>query len=141
MRRSSCKLDRTRPDEAQAAERRSGDDGMTKNAAVAQVFAGWAAAVAPTDVPDAARSIAEKALLDVAGLCIAARDADYLQAALASWDADGPCTALGHTRALDAAGAAFINGTAAHGEDFDDSFEGTPVHAERGGAARGARGR
>src|SRR6202521_5200270 len=27
------------------------------------------------------------------------------------------------------AGAAFINGTAAHGEDFDDTFEGGPVHA------------
>jgi 2-methylcitrate dehydratase PrpD len=27
------------------------------------------------------------------------------------------------------AGAAFVNGTAAHGEDFDDTFEGGPVHA------------
>src|SRR4029453_7225253 len=27
-----------------------------------------------------------------------------------------------------AAGAAFVNGTAAHGEDFDDTFEGGPVH-------------
>src|SRR5207244_7295896 len=26
-------------------------------------------------------------------------------------------------------GAAFVNGTAAHGEDFDDTFEGGPVHA------------
>jgi 2-methylcitrate dehydratase PrpD len=30
---------------------------------------------------------------------------------------------------LDAGGAAFVNGTAAHGEDFDDTFEGGPVHA------------
>ena len=30
---------------------------------------------------------------------------------------------------LSAAGAAFVNGTAAHGEDFDDTFEGGPVHA------------
>jgi 2-methylcitrate dehydratase PrpD len=29
---------------------------------------------------------------------------------------------------MDAAGAAFVNGTAAHGEDYDDTFEGTPVH-------------
>ena len=28
-----------------------------------------------------------------------------------------------------AGGAAFVNGTAAHGEDFDDTFEGGPVHA------------
>ena len=38
-------------------------------------------------------------------------------------------TAIGHARTLDAAGAAFVNGTAAHGEDFDDTFEGGPVHA------------
>ena len=41
----------------------------------------------------------------------------------------GPCTAIGHARTLSAAGAAFVNGTAAHGEDFDDTFEGGPVHA------------
>jgi 2-methylcitrate dehydratase PrpD len=30
---------------------------------------------------------------------------------------------------LSAAAAAFVNGTAAHGEDYDDTFEGGPVHA------------
>ena len=30
---------------------------------------------------------------------------------------------------MSAAGAALVNGTAAHGEDFDDTFEGGPVHA------------
>ena len=35
----------------------------------------------------------------------------------------------GIARTLNAAGAAFVNGTAAHGEDFDDTFEGGPVHA------------
>ena len=68
-------------------------------------------------------------LIDVVGLCIAARNEDYVKAALDGWDDDGPCTAIGHTRALSAAGAAFVNGTAAHGEDFDDTFEGGPVHA------------
>jgi 2-methylcitrate dehydratase PrpD len=97
--------------------------------AVAEVFAAWAAALAGDDIPQAARTVARHALLDVAGLCIAARGTAYVGAALAAWDAEGPCTALGHRRGLDAAGAAFVNGTAAHGEDFDDSFEGTPVHA------------
>ena len=32
-------------------------------------------------------------------------------------------------RTLTAAGAALVNGTAVHGEDFDDTFEGGPVHA------------
>src|SRR5206468_8219275 len=75
------------------------------------------------------REVAEKLLIDVAGLCVAARNTDYVSAALAGWEASGGCTAIGHSRTRDAAGAAFVNGTAAHGEDFDDSFEGGPVHA------------
>jgi len=75
------------------------------------------------------RETAEKLLIDIAGLCVAARKSDYLVAAAKSWESNGACTAIGHERALDSAGAAFVNGTAAHGEDFDDTFEGGPVHA------------
>ena len=75
------------------------------------------------------RAKCEETLIDVVGLCLAARNEDYVQAALNGWDDDGPCTAIGHKRTLSAAGAAFVNGTAAHGEDFDDTFEGGPVHA------------
>ena len=75
------------------------------------------------------REVVEKLLIDVAGLCVAARHTDYVGAALSAWESSGSCTAIGHARALDAAGAAFVNGTAAHGEDFDDTFEGGPIHA------------
>jgi len=75
------------------------------------------------------RDTAQKLLIDIAGLCVAARRSDYVLAALRSWESGGACTAIGHGRALDSAGAAFVNGTAAHGEDFDDTFEGGPVHA------------
>src|SRR5262245_1468591 len=75
------------------------------------------------------RDVVEKLLIDVAGLCVAARQTDYVRAALAGWEGTGDCTAIGHARALDSAGAAFVNGTAAHGEDYDDTFEGGPVHA------------
>src|SRR2546428_400028 len=78
------------------------------------------------------REMAEELLIDVAGLCVAARRTDYVRASLAGWEASGGCTAIGHSRTLDAAGAAFVNGTAAHGEDFDDTFEGGPVHAGAG---------
>jgi 2-methylcitrate dehydratase PrpD len=77
----------------------------------------------------ALRTKCEDLLVDVAGLCLTARNEDYVKAALAGLDDDGPCTAIGHSRTLSSAGAAFINGTAAHGEDFDDTFEGGPVHA------------
>ena len=63
------------------------------------------------------------------GLCLTARNADYVKARSPACDDDGPCTAIGHTRTLSAAGAALVNGTAIHGEDFDDTFEGGPVHA------------
>ena len=71
----------------------------------------------------------ERLLIDVAGLCVVARRSDYVRAALAAWPEPGVATAIGHGRPLSTAGAAFVNGTAAHGEDFDDTFEGGPVHA------------
>ncbi|MGQ0651966.1 MAG: MmgE/PrpD family protein [Betaproteobacteria bacterium] len=79
--------------------------------------------------PAPMRETAERLLIDVAGLCVAARASDYVRAAVAGWEASGACHAIGHARTFDSAGAAFVNGTAAHGEDFDDTFEGGPIHA------------
>jgi 2-methylcitrate dehydratase PrpD len=80
-------------------------------------------------VPQGVREKCRDLAVDVIGLCVTARQQDYVKAALAGCDDDGSCTAIGHTRTLSAASAAFVNGTAAHGEDFDDTFEGGPVHA------------
>jgi 2-methylcitrate dehydratase PrpD len=71
----------------------------------------------------------EELLIDVVGLAVTARNEDYVQATLNGCDDDGPCTAIGHVRTLSSAGAALVNGTAIHGEDFDDTFEGGPIHA------------
>src|SRR4051794_19785719 len=81
------------------------------------------------DVPAAVREKCIDLAVDVIGLCVTARNEDYVRATLNACDDDGPCTAIGHARTLSAAGAALVNGTAAHGEDFDDTFEGGPVHA------------
>ncbi len=97
---------------------------MTESVSEQLVQCAAGAAVSP-----AMREAVQKLLLDVGGLCVAARGSNYVGSALAGWEAEGRCTAIGHARALDAAGAAFVNGTAAHGEDFDDTFEGGPVHA------------
>jgi 2-methylcitrate dehydratase PrpD len=96
---------------------------------VAEALAQAVAAARGRALPPAVRETFERLLIDIAGLCVAARRTDYVRAALDSWEANGNGTAIGHARALDAAGAAFVNGTAAHGEDFDDTFEGGPVHA------------
>ncbi|NOJ43790.1 MmgE/PrpD family protein [Bradyrhizobium australiense] len=96
---------------------------------VAETLAEKIAAVRPGALPVATTRKCEDLLIDVVGLCVTARNEDYVRSALAGCDDDGLCTAIGHQRALNAAGAAFVNGTAAHGEDFDDTFEGGPVHA------------
>ena len=75
------------------------------------------------------REIGTKLVLDITGLCIAARNQPYVDAALSSIDQNGPCTVIGHAHRFGVEGASFVNGTAAHGEDFDDTFEGGPVHA------------
>jgi 2-methylcitrate dehydratase PrpD len=85
--------------------------------------------IGAANIPPAVREKCIDLAVDVIGLCVTARNQDYVKATLAACDDDGPCTAIGHARTLSAAGAALVNGTAAHGEDFDDTFEGGPVHA------------
>jgi 2-methylcitrate dehydratase PrpD len=97
--------------------------------AVAEILADKIAALDAARLPPAVRSKCEDLLIDVVGLCVTSRNEDYVQASLAAWDDDGACTAIGHARPMSPAGAAFVNGTAIHGEDFDDTFEGGPVHA------------
>jgi 2-methylcitrate dehydratase PrpD len=96
---------------------------------VAEALAQRIAALDAARLPASMRGKCEDLAIDVVGLCLAARNSDYVRAALAACEEDGPATAIGHARLLSAAGAAFVNGTAAHGEDFDDTFEGGPVHA------------
>jgi 2-methylcitrate dehydratase PrpD len=96
---------------------------------IAETLAERIVALKPGSLPAATACKCEDLLIDVIGLCVTARNEDYIRSALAGCDDDGSCTAIGHARTLTAAGAAFVNGTAAHGEDFDDTFEGGPVHA------------
>jgi 2-methylcitrate dehydratase PrpD len=104
-------------------------DAKLPDIAVAERLAEAIATVTAQTLPAAMRARCEETLIDVVGLCLAARNEDYVRSVLAACDDDGPCTAIGHARTLSAAGAALVNGTAAHGEDFDDTFEGGPVHA------------
>ena len=79
----------------------------------------------PGQVQDRCRDL----LVDVAGLCVAARNSEYISSLKKSLDPGGACTALGHAESYRPEDAALLNGTAAHGEDFDDTFEGGPVHS------------
>ena len=97
--------------------------------AIAETLAQNIAALDVTKLPPAVQRKCEELLIDVVGLAVTARNEEYVKSAIAACDDDGLCTAIGHTRKLSAAAAALVNGTAIHGEDFDDTFEGAPVHA------------
>jgi 2-methylcitrate dehydratase PrpD len=96
---------------------------------VSELLADCIAALSVDRIPALVRTRAEEVLIDVAGLCVAARNTDYIRALIAGVDRGGSCSALGHGGGFSAEDAAMINGTAAHGEDFDDTFEGGPVHS------------
>jgi 2-methylcitrate dehydratase PrpD len=96
---------------------------------VAETIGRWLADTTANALPSDSRETAGRLFIDVAGLCVAARREPYVSATLAAVDRSGACTALGHPGGFDAFGAALVNGTAAHGEDFDDTFEGGPVHS------------
>jgi 2-methylcitrate dehydratase PrpD len=96
---------------------------------VAQQLADKALAVTVAGIPQPVIERAQQLLIDVVGLCVAARSTDYMRSLLGAVDVGGACTAIGHSTTFAAADAALINGTAVHGEDFDDTFEGGPIHS------------
>jgi 2-methylcitrate dehydratase PrpD len=100
------------------------------SASVAERLAFWLAGLHERELPAPCLVTAGNLLLDVAGLAVAARREDYVRAALETAErAGGGCTAFGHLGGFGAYDAALVNGTAAHGEDYDDTFEGGPVHS------------
>ncbi len=96
---------------------------------IAERLVDQSATVAAGAIPEGVKKRTEELLVDVVGLCVAARRTDYVKAVIGGLDASGACTAIGHATAFGPDQAALINGTAAHGEDFDDTFEGGPVHS------------
>jgi 2-methylcitrate dehydratase PrpD len=100
-----------------------------ENISIAERITDQALALDVNAIPPAVCTRIEELLIDVVGLCVAARNTDYVKAVIAGVDSGGPATAIGHKTTYAPETAAMINGCAAHGEDFDDTFEGGPVHS------------
>ena len=83
----------------------------------------------PPELPKSMQILCDSLLIDVAGLCVAARNTDYVQATFRASDELGDCVIIGHQGRFNVAAAALVNGTATHGEDYDDTYEGGPIHA------------
>jgi len=105
------------------------DTSKAADLALAERLAAQIARMEGRALPAKVVEISRMLVLDVLGLCVAGRKQDYIQAILDTVEGSGQCTAFGHAGAFTAYDAALINGTAAHGEDYDDTFEGGPVHS------------
>jgi 2-methylcitrate dehydratase PrpD len=92
---------------------------------LAQTISGLSVAKFPSEI----ERTAYRMLLDIVGICVSARKETYVNSCLNSFDDTGVSTVIGHAGSRSAGCAAAINGVAAHGEDFDDTYEGGPVHA------------
>ena len=104
---------------------RESETGVT----VSEQLAAFAADVDSKRLPERVHETIRLLMIDVVGLCVAGRSFDYVAAAAASAGSTGRATAIGHAGGFGPYDAALINGTAAHGEDYDDTFEGGPIHA------------
>lgn len=110
------------------------DDAVASTAAgssLAEQLAAFAATVARDGVPDdVAQSVVQR-LVDILGLCVAARSLPTSQAAMRYVvDAGGAerATAVGVQPRLPAPAAAFINGVLAHSLDYDDTHLPSVLH-------------
>lgn len=81
------------------------------------------------DIPEAVREKCAQSIIDTVGLTIAALNTDYGRSVTQAFDEPGHATVFGLNRGFTAEAAAVINGTCGHGEDFDNTFEGCPVHS------------
>ncbi|MFT7059416.1 MAG: 2-methylcitrate dehydratase PrpD [Pseudorhodobacter sp.] len=101
---------------------------MSQTNSIAAQIAAWGASLSPEQLPDATKSKMRDILVDIVGLSVAARNTDYVGAVIAASE-PGDFTVIAQPHGAAASSAALINGTASHGEDFDDTFEGGPVHS------------
>ena len=97
-------------------------------ASYAEQLAEFLTGLSLDNIAAGAKNVAINDLIDMVGLCFAARRSDYIHALVEAGAYEpGSCTAIGHAGGFSAANAAMINGTATHGEDFDDTLEGAPI--------------
>lgn len=96
---------------------------------VSETLAAWIEDLRADAVPQDARREAENTIIDTIGLSVAALETDYGQAVRKAFDQRGDCTVFGLEQGFESAAAAVVNGTCGHGEDYDNTYEGCPVHS------------
>ena len=95
---------------------------------VAEKFSDWVHNLNISDIPEEVVNKLQLIIIDSFGLMVSAKNEPYIKSLIDALQEHGNCTLVGHNKKINPFNASIINGTAIHGEDFDDTFEGTPVH-------------
>ena len=95
---------------------------------VAEKFSDWVHNLNINDIPEEVVNKLQLIIIDSFGLMVSAKNEPYIKSLINALQEHGNCTLVGHNKKVNPFNASIINGTAIHGEDFDDTFEGTPVH-------------
>ena len=95
---------------------------------IAEEFSSWSKNLKVKDIPEKTKLTLQFLLKDICGIILSARNEDYVKSLVESYKGSGNLISLGHSERFDLFSSAIIAGTAAHGEDFDDTFEGNPMH-------------
>ena len=95
---------------------------------IAEEFSSWSKKLKVEDIPEKTQFTLKFLLKDICGIILSARNEDYVKSLVETYKGSGNLISLGHTERFDLFSSAIIAGTAAHGEDFDDTFEGNPMH-------------
>ena len=95
---------------------------------IAEEFSSWSKNLKVKDIPEKTRFTLRFLLKDICGIILSARNEDYVKSLVETYKGSGNLISLGHSERFDLFSSAIIAGTAAHGEDFDDTFEGNPMH-------------
>ena len=95
---------------------------------IAEEFSSWSKNLKVKDIPEKTKLTLQFLLKDICGIILSARNEDYVKSLVETYKGSGNLISLGHNERFDLFSSAIIAGTAAHGEDFDDTFEGNPMH-------------
>ncbi len=102
---------------------------MTVHPTVSETIADWIVSFDPASVPPKALAGCADTIVDTMALTVAALETDYGQSARKAFSDAGTATVWGLPDGRSPEAAAAINGICGHGEDYDNTFEGCPVHS------------
>jgi 2-methylcitrate dehydratase PrpD len=95
-------------------------------------LAGFARGLTPGRIPSGVRDSVALRVLDTLGCALAGADADWadaLRAPARDWGGQGRCSVVAAAQRTSAPMAALVNGSLAHGLDFDDTHAPSITHA------------